>query len=108
MMFDYYENLPTTFKKLALANQKLQGNRIDSYKRLGTTKSKGGFNVKESVEGPLFWADVKQGHYKSLYVRHKLRDLSFKKVMQTEEKILEKQIQDEALLEDVMNEINNL
>jgi hypothetical protein len=28
--------------------------------------------------------------------------------MQTEEKILEKQIQDEALLEDVMNEINNL
>jgi hypothetical protein len=50
----------------------------------------------------------KKGHYKSLYVRHKLRDLSFKKVMQTEEKILEKQIQDEALLEDVMNEINNL
>jgi hypothetical protein len=47
-------------KKLALANQKLQGNRIDSYKRLGTTKSKGGFNVKESVEGPLFWADVKK------------------------------------------------
>jgi hypothetical protein len=49
MMFDY-ENL-LLLKKLALANQKW--NRIDSYKRLGTTKSKGGFNVKESVEGPL-------------------------------------------------------
>jgi hypothetical protein len=52
MMFDY-ENLPTTFKKISTGKPKLQGNRIDSYKRLGTTKSKGGFNVKESVEGPL-------------------------------------------------------
>jgi hypothetical protein len=91
-----------------LANQKLQGNRKDSYKRLGTTKSKGGFNANESVEGPLFWADIKQGQYKSLYVRHKLRDLKLKKAMQTEEEILKKQIQDDNLLEDLMNEINNL
>ena len=108
MIFDYYESLPNTFKKLALANQKLQGNRKDSYIRLGTTKSKGGFNVNSSVEGPLFWAAVKHGHYKSLYIRNKLKDLKLKKVIQTEKKILKKQIQDDTLLKDLMNEINNL
>jgi hypothetical protein len=67
--------LPTTFKKISTGKPKLQGNRI-FYKRLGTTKSKGGFNVKESVEGPLLGRC--KNNYKSLYVHHKLRDLKKK------------------------------
>jgi hypothetical protein len=61
------ENLPTTFKKISTGKPKLQGNRIDSYKRLGTTKSKGGFNVKES-EGPLL-GRCKQGQLQKKSLR---------------------------------------
>jgi hypothetical protein len=108
MVFDYIYELPKKFSTLALANQKIQGNREDAYLRIGTTKSKGGFNVKETIEGPLFWSDVKNGFYDSPYVLKKLREIREKKAIEKKENVLQDQKQAEISLQDLMNEINNL
>jgi hypothetical protein len=107
-MFKFIDDLPSVFKKLALINQEKQGNRKDVSIKIGTTKSKGGFNVNETEEGPIFWSDVKHENYNTPYVLKKLREIRENKIINEKEKSLKLKKESELYLKNLMDEINNL